>query len=144
MNDKCAAGTGRFLEMMANTLGVTLPALFALAANGGNTRVSSLCAVFAESEVISLMSNGRSREDIAYGVCESIVAKVAALAGKQGTDKAYFLSGGLCESEYLRRRLAEALGVEVHTTPDARYAGALGAAIAAAAQRRNATPDAIP
>ncbi|MDR1193319.1 MAG: acyl-CoA dehydratase activase, partial [Peptococcaceae bacterium] len=131
MNDKCAAGTGRFLEVMANTLGVTLADLFALAERGGGTRISSLCAVFAESEVISLVGSGRSREDIAYGVCESIVEKVAALSGRHGSDEVYFLSGGLCESGYLLRRLAETLRAEVYSAPEARYAGALGAAILA-------------
>lgn len=131
MNDKCAAGTGRFLEVMANTLGVTLSDLFAFAEKGGGVHISSLCTVFAESEVISLVGGGRSREDIAYGVCESIVEKVSALCRRHGSDKVYFLSGGLCESEYLLRRFREALKAEVHSAPDARYAGALGAAILA-------------
>lgn len=131
MNDKCAAGTGRFLEVMANTLGVSLEELFVLAQKGGGVRISSLCTVFAESEVISLVGRGRSREDIAFGVCESIVEKVAALCGRHGPDTLYFLSGGLCESEYLLRRLGQALKAEVVSCPEARYAGALGAAILA-------------
>jgi activator of 2-hydroxyglutaryl-CoA dehydratase len=77
------------------------------------------------------MSAGRSREDIAFGVCESIVEKVTALAGRVGADSAYFLSGGLCESAYLRQRLSQTLKAPVYSSPDARYAGALGAAIAA-------------
>ena len=131
MNDKCAAGTGRFLEVMANTLGVTLADLFDLAQKGGNVHISSLCTVFAESEVIALMGGGRPREDIAYGVCESIVEKVSALCRRQGADAVYFLSGGLCESGYLLRRFSETLNAEVYSAPEARYAGALGAAILA-------------
>ncbi|MDR1206019.1 MAG: acyl-CoA dehydratase activase [Peptococcaceae bacterium] len=131
MNDKCAAGTGRFLEVMANTLGVTLEALFGLAEKGGGVRISSLCTVFAESEIVSLAGSGRSREDIAYGVCESIVEKVSALCGRHTADDIYFISGGLCESGYLRRRFAETLKAEVFSAPEARYAGALGAAILA-------------
>jgi predicted CoA-substrate-specific enzyme activase len=131
MNDKCAAGTGRFLEVMSNTLGVTLPELFSLAARGAGTHISSVCAVFAESEVIGLMGSGRQREDIAFGVCESIVEKVAALCGKHGRDEVYFLSGGLCEGEYLLTRFSEALGARVYSSPLARFAGALGAAILA-------------
>ena len=131
MNDKCAAGTGRFLEVMANALGVGLADLFALAEKGGRVHISSMCTVFAESEVISLMGSGRAREDIAYGVCESIVEKVTSLCGRHGKDEIYFLSGGLCESEYLVRRFGETLKAEVYSAPEARYAGALGAAIVA-------------
>ena len=131
MNDKCAAGTGRFLEVMANTLGVTLPNLFALAEKGGGVHITSLCTVFAESEVIGLVGSGRAREDIAYGACESIVEKVVALCGRHGEDVVYFLSGGLCESDYLLRRFSETLKAEVRSVPNARYAGALGAAIIA-------------
>jgi predicted CoA-substrate-specific enzyme activase len=136
MNDKCAAGTGRFLEVMANALGVGIAALFDLAEKGGNVRISSVCAVFAESEVVSLMGSGRAREDIAYGVCESIVEKVAALCSRLPADELYFLSGGLCESRYLLRRFAARLKAEVHSVPEARYAGALGAAILASELQR--------
>jgi predicted CoA-substrate-specific enzyme activase len=131
MNDKCAAGTGRFLEIMANTLAVDLPGLFALAERGGGVNISAMCTVFAESEVISLIGSGRPKEDIAFAVCESIVTRVAALCGKQGGGREFFLSGGLCESEYLRGRLSERLQGPVSTTPLARWAGALGAAILA-------------
>jgi predicted CoA-substrate-specific enzyme activase len=132
MNDKCAAGTGRFLEVMANTLAVDLPKLFALAECGGGVNISAMCTVFAESEVISLIGQGQRREDIAFAVCESIVTRVAAMCGKQGRKEIFFLSGGLCENEYLRRRLSETMGAPVCTDPLARYAGALGAAIFAA------------
>jgi predicted CoA-substrate-specific enzyme activase len=128
MNDKCAAGTGRFLEVMANILAVSLPQLFAFAEDGGGVNISAMCTVFAESEVTSLIGQGRRKEDIAFAVCESIVTRVAAMCGKQGKKGKFFLSGGLCESEYLRRRLEETLGAPVRTDPLARYAGALGAA----------------
>lgn len=131
MNDKCSAGTGRFLEIMANTLGVNLAQLFSLAGQGGNVSISSTCTVFAESEVIGLIGAGRAKADIAYGICESIVSKVAALAGRQAHNPQYYLSGGLCESAYLRNRLSEKLRANVESAPLARYAGALGAAILA-------------
>ena len=67
MNDKCSAGTGKFLEIMANRLGVTIEELFELASQGNAVPISSLCTVFAESEVISMIGEGRSREDIAAG-----------------------------------------------------------------------------
>ena len=80
MNDKCSAGTGKFLEIMANRLGITLDELFDLAKQGKSIPISSLCTVFAESEVISYIGEGRAKEDIAAGVIESVVAKVAQLA----------------------------------------------------------------
>ncbi|MDL2253535.1 acyl-CoA dehydratase activase [Ruminococcaceae bacterium OttesenSCG-928-I18] len=131
MNDKCSAGTGRFLEIMATTLGIDLAELFALAENGTDITISSMCTVFAESEVISLIGKGCRKEDIAAAICESIVTKVVSMCNKQGAGKVYYLSGGLCESAYLRRRLCEKLGAEVFSEPMARYAGALGAAILA-------------
>lgn len=80
MNDKCSAGTGKFLEIMANRLGVTIAELFDLAEQGTVVPISSLCTVFAESEVISMIGEGRSREDIAAGVVNSVAEKVAQLA----------------------------------------------------------------
>lgn len=73
MNDKCSAGTGKFLEIMANRLGITLDELFDLAKQGKSIPISSLCTVFAESEVISYIGEGRAKEDIAAGVIESVV-----------------------------------------------------------------------
>ena len=131
MNDKCAAGTGRFLEVMATSLGVDLEELFTLAAQGSGTTISSMCTVFAESEVISLIGKGCPKENIAFAVCESIVTKVASMCGRQPAGAVYYLSGGLCDSAYLRCRLAEKLNAKVQTSPMARYAGALGAAILA-------------
>jgi predicted CoA-substrate-specific enzyme activase len=133
MNDKCAAGTGRFLEIMANTLAVDLPGLFALAGRGGGVNISAMCTVFAESEVISLIGSGRPKEDIAFAICESIVTRVAALCGKQGqgAGREFFLSGGLCESEYLQKRLSRKLQAPMFSDPLARWAGALGAAVLA-------------
>jgi activator of 2-hydroxyglutaryl-CoA dehydratase len=90
-----------------------------------------MCTVFAESEVIGLIGGGKAKEDIAFAICESIVTRVAALCGKQGGGREFFLSGGLCESEYLRKRLSEKLRAPVSTDPLARWAGALGAALLA-------------
>ncbi|MDM8245252.1 acyl-CoA dehydratase activase [Collinsella tanakaei] len=127
MNDKCAAGTGRFLEIMADRLGVSQEELSALARKGEETKISSMCTVFAESEVISLIGRGVPRADIARGVIDSVVARVAALAG-QAAGGPYFLTGGLCENAFVVERLSSLLGAPVTTCPEARYAGALGAA----------------
>lgn len=134
MNDKCAAGTGRFLEIMANRLGVSQEELSRLARTGQPTVISTMCTVFAESEVISLVGRGEPRENIANGVVESVVKKVATLVAQVagGSDAPYFLTGGLCENGYFVERLGAHLGREVTTCPEARYAGAIGAAISAA------------
>lgn len=131
MNDKCSAGTGKFLEIMASRLGVDLPELFALAAEGTPLAISAMCTVFAESEVISHIGAGERREDIAAGVVDSVVARVAGLCNRHGLRGEVFLTGGLCDSPYLVSRLGEKLGRTVRTDPLGRYAGALGAALIA-------------
>ena len=130
MNDKCSAGTGKFLEVMTNRLGLTQNELSELARKGNPITISSMCTVFAESEVISLIGKGTPREDIAYGVIESVVTKVVQLIS-QGPAEQYFLTGGLCEDEYIIERLVKALGAPVSSAPLARYAGAVGAALMA-------------
>ena len=133
MNDKCSAGTGRFLEVMANTLGVRPDALCELASQGGGTSISSMCTVFAESEVISLIGRGEKKENIAFGVVDSIVTKVATQAGRLDLKNSKVcLTGGLCEFSYLKQCLEKKLGVAVSACSDARYAGAIGAALSAA------------
>ena len=131
MNDKCSAGTGKFLEIMANRLGVDLGELFDLAAKGEPLAISSMCTVFAESEVISHIGSGERREDIAAGVVDSVVNKVAGLCARHGLKGDVLLTGGLCECPYLLQRLSQKLGKPVHTDPLGRYAGALGAALIA-------------
>lgn len=130
MNDKCSAGTGKFLEVMTNRLGLTMEELSGLAVHGAPTTISSMCTVFAESEVISLIGKGTPREDIAYGVIESVVTKVVQLISQVPADQ-YFLTGGLCEDPYIIGRLSHALGAPVESVPLARYAGAIGAALLA-------------
>ena len=130
MNDKCAAGTGKFLEVIADRMGVTQEQLAELAAAGQPTAISSMCTVFAESEVISLIGKGEPRENIANGVIESVIARVASLAGGLIAGEV-FLTGGLCENDYLVGRLSHHLGRPVTTSPHARFAGAIGAALSA-------------
>ena len=132
MNDKCAAGTGRFLEIMADRLGITQQQMADLARTGEPTKISSMCTVFAESEVISLIGRGEPRENIARGVIDSVVSRVATMAG-QAAGAPYYLTGGLCENAFVVERLGELLGSPVTTSPQARFAGAIGAAVRAAA-----------
>ena len=130
MNDKCSAGTGKFLEVMTNRLGLTQNELSELARQGREITISSMCTVFAESEVISLIGNGTPREDIAFGVIESVVTKVVQLIS-QVPGEQYFLTGGLCEDASILERLELALHAPVKSTPLARFAGAIGAALLA-------------
>lgn len=130
MNDKCAAGTGKFLEVMADRMGLTQERLARLARAGRPTRISSMCTVFAESEVVSLVGRGEPLENIANGVVESVVSRVAALAA-QVPGSPCFLTGGLCDNAYVVERLSERLGQPVRTEPRARFAGAIGAALSA-------------
>ena len=131
MNDKCAAGTGKFLEIMANRLNVTLEEMFDMAAQGKPLAISSMCTVFAESEVISHIGAGESREDIAAGVVDSVVNRAAGLCSRYGVRGDVMLTGGLSESAYLIGRLSEKIGVPIHSHPMGRFAGALGAALIA-------------
>lgn len=131
MNDKCAAGTGRFLELMANTLGFDIDQMCEIAMNGENITISSMCTVFAESEVISLIGSGKRREDIASGVLDSITGKVKSLCQKHSDGGNYFLTGGLSENKYIIEKLSEKLGADVKSHEFGRYAGAIGAALMA-------------
>lgn len=131
MNDKCSAGTGKFLEVMANRLGVTLQELFDLAAAGEVLPISSLCTVFAESEVINYIGEGRKRENIAAGVVDSVAAKVAQLAQRKNLPEQVILTGGLSHSRYFTRILSAKMNQTVTPTDYGRYAGALGAALLA-------------
>ena len=111
MNDKCSAGTGKFLEIMAGRLGVDLTELFALAAAGTPLAISSMCTVFAESEVISHIGAGEKREDIAAGVVDSVVSKVAGLCARHTLKGDVLLTGGLCDSVYLVDRLSRVVAM---------------------------------
>lgn len=130
MNDKCSAGTGKFLEVMANRLGLYLEELFDYAKKADNNiSLSSTCTVFAESEIISLMGKGTKREDIANGIIDSIVTKVAKLAQRKNVSNAYFLTGGFSNNQYIMDALSDKLNSEVLSHPDGRFAGAIGAAL---------------
>lgn len=130
MNDKCSAGTGRFLEVMANTMGLKPDELCDLASKGGGIAISSMCTVFAESEIISLIGRGEKRENIAHAVVESIVEKVASQGSRFGIyEEELCLTGGLCECTYLKKMLSEKLECAIEAKPDGRFAGAIGAAL---------------
>jgi predicted CoA-substrate-specific enzyme activase len=132
MNDKCAAGTGRFLEVMARALEVDLDAFGALSALAERpSAISSLCTVFAESEVISLISRGESRENIVAGIHESIAVRVAAMVGRVGLRAPVLMTGGVCRNSGVVRALERRLGCEVEVSDRSPEAGAIGAALIA-------------
>lgn len=131
MNDKCSAGTGKFLEIMANRLGISIDELFELASKGTIAPISSLCTVFAESEVISYVGEGREKEDIAAGVVDSVAAKVCQLVSRQTLSDTIILTGGLSHSQFFANALSQKLKATVTPVPNGRYAGAMGAAILA-------------
>ena len=135
MNDKCSAGTGKFLEIMAATLGVDLNDLCELAKTSTeHVSISSMCTVFAESEVVSLVGKGTAKADIAWGIVDSIANKVKGQVGKIRLSQGkVYLTGGLCEVPYILEALSQKLETPVLTQPMARYAGAIGAALAALA-----------
>ena len=130
MNDKCSAGTGRFIELMANSLGCSISTLLEEAQKCESTDVviSSMCTVFAETEVIGLKASGKEKKEIAYAIVNSVANKVSSLCGKF-KDNTYFLTGGLCMFDYLVKVLEKALGGKVITNKRGQYAGAIGAAI---------------
>lgn len=131
MNDKCSAGTGKFVEIMANRLGVTIDELFELARRGTVIPISSLCTVFAESEIIGFMGEGRSKEDIAAGVVDSVASKVAVLCQRRTLLDRVVLTGGLSHIDYFAQVLSKKLKHPVQPTEMGKYAGAVGAALLA-------------
>lgn len=132
MNDKCSAGTGRFLEVMANILGVKINDLIDMSRDGKDVKITSMCTVFAESEVISLIGKGEKRENIAYAVVNSVIERVVSLCRKHGKNNVFFLTGGLCGNDNIRLLLKEYLNSEVWCDNElGRYAGAIGAALTA-------------
>jgi predicted CoA-substrate-specific enzyme activase len=134
MNDKCAAGTGRFLEIMAGIMGIRPDEICQLARNGGGTSISSTCAVFAETEVLRMIRSGELKENVAYAIVDSISNKITSQCSRiiVPNDKVC-LTGGLCECDYLTELLSERLECEIQSGPDCRYAGAIGAALSAPA-----------
>ena len=131
MNDRCAAGTGRFLELAAERLECSLADLGALAsAATAPAAVSSMCAVFAETEIIGLLASGVRREDIVAGVQQSIAARISAMAGGELAAPVAF-TGGVAMVAGMGKALSVVLGQEVIVPPDPQFTGALGAALLA-------------
>lgn len=132
MNDKCAAGTGRFLEVMANVLRLEVSQLEACAARAERPApISNTCTVFAESEVISQLANGVPRDDLVAGICDSVARKVYGLARRLGVVPKLCMSGGVARNAGVRLALEAQLGEPILFSDKAQLFGALGAAISA-------------
>ena len=130
MNDKCAAGTGRFLDVMARVLEVDVKDLGRLGAMSTKyVGISSTCTVFAESEVISQLSMGTNKCDIINGIHKSVAGRVAGLAHRIGVRDQVVMTGGVAQNQGVVKALQDELGHEIHTSPLTQYNGALGAAL---------------
>lgn len=130
MNDKCAAGTGRFLDVMARILEVDVSDLATLAAKSTKKiAISSTCTVFAESEVISQLANGEKKEDVVNGIHYAITARVVGLARRVGIRDRVVMTGGVAQNAGVVKALQDQLEHEVSTSPLSQYVGALGAAL---------------
>lgn len=132
MNDKCAAGTGRFLEVMSRVLEVELDELGILSEKAKDIpHINSLCTVFGESEVISLLSQGRRVEDIIAGIHKSIAKRIGAMVKRIGIKGAVFFDGGPAFNQGLKNSLELELGEKLYVPDDPQTTTALGAAIIA-------------
>ena len=132
MNDKCAAGTGRFLEMMARTLGLSLEEMSTKGLEWKeNIVISSMCTVFAESEVVSLVAQNKNVADIIHGLNVSVASKVGALAARLGKKNPgeYMMTGGVAKNQGIIHALEEKLGAKLYICDEAQLCGALGAAL---------------
>lgn len=132
MNDKCAAGTGRFLDMMARTLELTLPEMSELGLRWKNdVAISSMCTVFAESEVVSLVADNTAPADIIHGLTMAVAGKTASLARRLGGEPAYIMTGGVARNRGVVKALEEKLGQPIYVSDKAQLCGAIGAALIA-------------
>ena len=130
MNDRCAAGAGRFLERISRALEVSLDDLGPLSLRSTDPQaISSICAVLAESEVINLVTSGKATEDILMGANLSIAERALALLRQVGVDGEITLTGGVVLNPGMLKALERRLGKPVNASPDSVYAGAIGAAL---------------
>jgi predicted CoA-substrate-specific enzyme activase len=137
MNDKCAAGTGRFLEVMAEALEVGVEELGPLSQRSRHPiTISSTCTVFAESEVIAQMSRGTPKADIVAGIHIAIASRMAGLAGQVGLEEAVVMTGGVAKNIGVVRALEDQIGLAILLPPEPQLVGALGAALLAKQKAR--------
>ncbi|HEY3424347.1 MAG TPA: acyl-CoA dehydratase activase [Negativicutes bacterium] len=131
MNDKCAAGTGRFLQVMANALGLDIMEIAKqeLPPDQEECSINSMCTVFAESEVIGLLNQGFSRECIMLGLYRSIAGRIATMASHIHPEMPVVFTGGVAQNQALQKVLADKLDMPVMVPEHAVFAGSIGAAL---------------
>ena len=135
MNDKCAAGTGRFLEVMAQVLGISIEDLGPIALTSKSPcQISSTCTIFAESEMVSLRAEGKPREDLIAGIVKAVSSRVAVMARAVGFRKDVVFTGGVAKNIGVKKALEEEIGIEIIVPAEPQTMGALGAALLAKAE----------
>ncbi len=132
MNDRCAAGTGKFLEIMAKTLGFNIEEFGNKALNAKrNIQINTMCTVFAESEVTSLISKGECRAEIARGLHASVAKRAVSMLKRLSSEGMIVFAGGVAKNVCLRYLLAESLGRDIYVPKDPQSVGAYGASLIA-------------
>ncbi|MFZ3062147.1 MAG: acyl-CoA dehydratase activase [Actinomycetota bacterium] len=140
INDRCAAGTGKFLEVMAEALNFSIQELGGEALKAkAPTKINSVCTVFAESEVISLIARGENRRDIAYGIHEAISERIAAMINRMGVSGDLIFAGGVAYNKCIRHILEKKLNLRIYVPDNPQIVGALGAALLAERRAEVAT-----
>jgi predicted CoA-substrate-specific enzyme activase len=131
MNDKCAAGTGRYLERISKTLDVAIEDIgdLSLQIKDGPAMISSFCAVFAQGDVITLLRQGKHINDILAGICEALTERIQRLIKQVGMTEDFAISGGIAKNKGVVSRLERDLGVTAYIAPEPQIIGALGAAL---------------
>ncbi len=130
MNDKCAAGTGRFLANSAEALGLSLSEIGPLSLQARHpVRLSNVCTVFVESDILSYLAQGKKVEDILGGVHSAIAARTVALLRRVGVEQEVTFTGGVAKNVGIVAALEEKLGCKLNVSPESHFMGALGAAL---------------
>ncbi|HEU0221244.1 MAG TPA: acyl-CoA dehydratase activase [Paracoccaceae bacterium] len=132
MNDRCAAGTGKFLEVLARAMQIELEEMGEIALQARNKlKISSMCATFAETEVISLLAEGHPKPDVLGAVHAAIASRTLGLIGRVGKKGPVVMTGGVARNRAAVHHIQEALGLPIHLPESPQIAGALGAALLA-------------
>jgi predicted CoA-substrate-specific enzyme activase len=132
MNDKCAAGTGRFLEVTATALGIKLEDMGNISLKATKKlQISNLCTIFAQQEVVALLSRGEKLENIVAGLHDALASRIAALARRLGVEPDLVLTGGVAKNTGMVRAMKASLSCEFLVPEEPLLTGALGAAILA-------------
>lgn len=130
MNDKCAAGTGRFLANAADVMGISLDEVGPLSLKGTRpVKLTTVCTVFVESDILSYLSMGKKPEDILRGVHLAIARRTISLARRVTIEPDVTMTGGVARNAGMVQALEEVLATKLHVSPDAHFMGAIGAAL---------------